>query len=259
MYANHFVVAIQANGKTFVEQDDQVAIPFGTEYSIYIKNLNNVRAKVNIEIDGESISNGQSIIVPANESVNISRFINGNLDEGNSFKFIRHTDGTLKHRGSKPEDGIIRVEFQKERPLVAPIGMTYDTSPWRGPNYTLITQFVPVDSPYLTNNTVGYSTAVTSNIDGESVRQPMGALTSSVMRGFTAPGSVSNQQFQYCNDFLTDVGSTVVVLRLVGEVCDQPVTQKRLTRTPINCSVCNHTNKSTNKFCSECGASLTLV
>ena len=43
MYLNKVAVAIKSNGKVLREQGDNVYIPFGSEYSIQVKNLNSVR------------------------------------------------------------------------------------------------------------------------------------------------------------------------------------------------------------------------
>jgi hypothetical protein len=52
MYSNKLVASIKSNGKILREFNDKVYVPFGTEYSILIKNLNTVRASVNIFVDG---------------------------------------------------------------------------------------------------------------------------------------------------------------------------------------------------------------
>ena len=72
---------------------------------------------VNIFIDGDNIVEG-GLVINAGQEVNLERYIkNGNLTEGNRFKFIERTaaieDGP---RGIKLEDGLIRIEFQYEQP-----------------------------------------------------------------------------------------------------------------------------------------------
>lgn len=116
MYNNQLAVAIKAAGKVLREQKDKVFLPFGSEYSIFIKNLNTVRAAVRIEIDGVDVSDGLDLVVQPNSSIDIERFIkNGNMSEGNRFKFIERTSKIEQHRGVGVEDGLVRVEFQFEK------------------------------------------------------------------------------------------------------------------------------------------------
>ena len=121
MYNQKLVASIKVKGKILREFKDTVYIPFSSEYSILLKNLNTVRAVVNVYIDGDNAVPGGLVLNPG-QSVDLERFIkNGNLTEGNRFKFIERTaaieDGP---RGIKEEDGLIRVEYQFElaRPVI---------------------------------------------------------------------------------------------------------------------------------------------
>jgi len=121
MYNQKLVASIKVKGKILREFKDTVYIPFSSEYSILLKNLNTVRAVVNVYIDGDNAVPGGLVLNPG-QSVDLERFVkNGNLTEGNRFKFIERTaaieDGP---RGIKEEDGLIRVEYQFElaRPVI---------------------------------------------------------------------------------------------------------------------------------------------
>lgn len=123
MFNNKLVVAIKNKGKVLRERKGDgamnVFLPFGSEYSVYLKNLNTVRALVKIEIDGESATGTHELVVQPNSSIDLERFIkNGNLSEGNRFKFIERTAKIENHRGIGGEDGLIRVEFQFEKPVI---------------------------------------------------------------------------------------------------------------------------------------------
>ena len=117
MYQSKLVASLKANGKILREFKDTVYIPFGSEYSFLIKNLNTQRALVNIFIDGEDVVEG-GLVLNAGQEVDLERYVkNGNLSAGNKFKFIERTqaieDGP---RGAKLEDGLVRIEFQYEQP-----------------------------------------------------------------------------------------------------------------------------------------------
>src|SRR5271157_5608703 len=120
MYSDKLAIAVKVNGKVLREFKDTAFVPFGSEYSLLIKNLNSVRCRVSISIDGKDIADGDSFIINANSSMELERFLkNGNMSKGNRFKFIERTAGVEAHRGgAQVEDGIIRVEFEFEREIV---------------------------------------------------------------------------------------------------------------------------------------------
>lgn len=116
MHKQKLVACIKVTGKILRDTDDTVKIPFGSEYSIYLKNLNTVRASVKIEIDGVDALDGTTLVIQPNSSVDLERFIkSGNFDKGNRFKFIERNAKVEEHRGIGGEDGLIRVEFQFEK------------------------------------------------------------------------------------------------------------------------------------------------
>jgi hypothetical protein len=113
-YKNNFVVAVRAANKILRENNSTVAIPFGSEYQIVLKNLNTVRAQAKVEIDGEDVS-GWLILQP-NSKLELERFIrNGNLTSGNRFRFIERTSKIEDHRGIGIEDGIVKVTYKFEK------------------------------------------------------------------------------------------------------------------------------------------------
>lgn len=157
MYHNKMVVSIKHNGKILRENKDLVLMPFGSEFTVLVKNLNSRRAKFTLHIDGTDVLDGQEIIVNGNSEVEMKRFIrNGNMNKGNAFKFIERTaaieDGP---RGIKVDDGVIRVEywFEKEKPEVKttihhhehwwythyyPYRRTFYEYPYYGPYYNSV-------------------------------------------------------------------------------------------------------------------------
>ena len=291
MYNNKVVTCIKVNGKILREFKDTVYIPFGSEYSVFVKNLESRRAIVKIEIDGTPV-NTDGFIVNANSDLNIERFVK-DLDKGNRFKFIERTakieDGP---RGIKAEDGLIRVSFQFEK--VAPKFETthvyhntvhhypyrwgpywYNDGPYYGsPMYgsggligsvnqqnakmtstsaTMGEESVPMKSAK------GMSGGASGSLSANSVSS-FSATRSFVDTGITVPGSVSDQKFTMVSSFPTDDEEHVMVIKLLGEdprgkTVEVPVTVKAKPK----CVTCGHTNKATNKCCSECGTALEIV
>lgn len=116
MYNNKLVACVKANGKVLREDKDTVYLPFGSEYSLLIKNLNTVRALASIVIDGTDVLDGEKLVIPANGEVDLQRFIqNGNQDKGHRFKFVERTSKVEQHRGVGAVDGLIQVTFQFEK------------------------------------------------------------------------------------------------------------------------------------------------
>ncbi len=107
MYNQKLVASLKANGHILREFKDTVYVPFGSEYSILLKNLNTTRAMVNVYIDGTNIVEG-GLVLNAGQEVDLERsIVNGNLTAGNRLKFIERTksieDGP---RGIKLEDAV---------------------------------------------------------------------------------------------------------------------------------------------------------
>ena len=92
MYNQKLVASLKANGKILREFKDTVYIPFGSEYSFLIKNLNTTRALVNIFIDGEDVI--------LNTSNDISRNLNENVTTLNNY--INTTTNLLFYNSDKP-------------------------------------------------------------------------------------------------------------------------------------------------------------
>ena len=288
MYNNKLAVALKANGKVLREQKDTVYVPFGTEYTILIKNLNTVRASVTIEVDGQDATENVSLIINPKEELELTRFIkNANLNEGNRFKFIERTASIEQHRGVGIEDGLIRVEFEFEREK-QPLTTLVNHQPWwdqkiGSPWYGREDKLFYVDPTYSTcdaaggllrskstgpqlMNSVTCGQAFTANATSElsfgaaSVNMSAPVAQSFNDAGITVPGSVSDQKFSTVYGFNGDGVKHSIVLKLLGEnpageVIQQPITVKAKPK----CTTCGKVNKATAKFCSECGTSLTLV
>jgi len=295
MYSDKLVVAVKANGKILREHKDSVYVPFGTEYSLLIKNKNSVRALVSVEIDGTDVTEGVQLIVPANGSLDLERFIkNGNFDRGNRFKFIERTkkieDGP---RGIQAEDGLIRVQFEFERQppaYVPPPAVYHPYSPWTKPDIWCKSPIVgnlynsvgstgtisdtlahsgPTESAtYSATSAVGsgvtrglLSNTVTANaaatVQAQAMNMSYEAPKNDV--GITVAGSESSQKFVTGAWFPTDGQKHVMILKLLGEVEGQVVKKPVTVQHKPTCVTCGTVNKANAKFCRECGTALTIL
>lgn len=276
MYQDKVAVALKVNGKVLREFGDTVYIPFGSEYSLFIKNLNTVRCLVSIEIDGQDVGDGSAFVVPANGSINIERFIkNGNLSSGQRFKFIERTSKIEEHRGVGVEDGLIRVEFEFEKPVqtstfyIPPVKEIHhyhhDYWPYRtfgstsGISGSLgdSAQLRSVGSADLMNVSYASNASISKGMSQPEVEVKTSGMVNDA--GITVGGSVSSQQFTKVDDFPTDGVKHVMVMKLLGEVGQNKVQEPITVKTKQKCPTCGHMNKATAKFCSECGTGLVVA
>ncbi len=242
MYESKLAAAIKVSGKVLREFKDTVYVPFGSEYSILLKNLHTTRAVVNVFIDGDDMVPG-GIVLNAGQEVDLERSVkNGNLNEGNKFKFIERTGSVERHRGAKLEDGLVRIEFQFEQPA-RPI--TWNT--------TQIGGIYPQGGILRGVNDVHYGvTCSTATYDATSVNSAHGLLNDV---GITVPGSHSTQKFSTAYVGALESAKHSMVFRLLGgEAVKQAVTVKHKPK----CQTCGKQNKATAKFCTECGTALEI-
>lgn len=275
MYESKMVCCLKANGKVLREHKDTVYVPFGTEYSIQLKNLNSKRALVKVEIDGVDVASGSRLVVDPGEVFDLTRFIkNGNLTEGNRFKFIERTSGIEKHRGVGMEDGIIRIEFQFEK-VVQLAYPPYNPYPvyYRDPGFHNHFYGDVVSSTTDSMLSSGANVVRSRGVGGSSTNSKLYNTVASTTQsyspqaaaplndaGITVPGSKSDQQFTTIKDFAVDSEKFVMVLKLLGEtesgkLVVEPVTVK----SKPTCVTCGRVNKATAKFCTDCGTALEIV
>ena len=118
-YADKFVAEVKQGGKILRVKDGAVFLPFGSEYSILLKNLNSKRASVKVSIDGEDVLDNHSLVLDVNASTELQGFLRGNVAR-NRFRFINKTKEISEHRGDRADDGLIRIEFAFEKPKEQP-------------------------------------------------------------------------------------------------------------------------------------------
>jgi len=297
MYANKLAIAIKHKGSVLREfNKDEVYLPFGADYSIFIKNLNSVRAQVKVSIDGKDVTEGVSLIVGAHNYIDLERFIkNGNLGTGNKFKFIERNAAVEAHRGVQVEDGLVRVEWQFER--IPPKTYTWYHDPAQfllqgrdhpylngnqitGGSYSASSSLrglsgnveeveeVATASPYqiqpqATMNTAGITTpvATASPYKSRSINlnqiQPQAVVNTA---GITAPGAISKQKFTSVSGFLLEDETHVMIFKLLGGVGPKKVKEAVTVKTVRECVACgSRKNSPTAKFCNSCGAGLQIV
>ena len=287
MYNQKLVASIKVKGKILREFKDTVYIPFASEYSVLLKNLNTVRAVVNVFVDGENAVPGGLVIDPG-RSVDLERWIkNGNLSEGNRFKFIERTaqieDGP---RGIKEEDGLIRVEYQFElpRPVINLNQVFGNNSTIYSSEYQGVTDKYSKTSGWITASgastisqmnvggvlrgvdysageaTKAAATAAINKVAPDAIEYHSGAATMDWNDvGITVPGSKSTQTFQTVTMSALDPVKHNIVLRIVGDLGhNKPVDKAVTVKHKPKCVTCGKQNRAHAKFCVECGTALEI-
>lgn len=266
-YKNKIAAAIRVNNKILREHDGNVYIPYGSEYSVRIKNLNTVRALVNVYIDGVNAT-PDGLVLDAGREIDLERYVNnGNLSCGNKFKFIERTTNVEKHRGVKLEDGLVRVEFQFEHVYPVWTSTPIPTPQWYVDPYDYrrygSAGAVPVSTQQYSNNVSYTSTAAAPTASNGPLRGVKGTschvgdACSDV--GITVPGSLSTQKFTTVSNFPLEDEKHSIVFHLVGKLeNNEPVYKPITTKHRPRCVTCGRQNKATSKFCVECGTALVI-
>jgi len=297
MYSNKLAVAVKASGKVLREFGDKVYVPFGSEYTILIKNLNSVRVQVRVTIDGTDATEGTSLVIGANQELELQRFIkNGNLREGNRFKFIERTSKIENGpRGAKVDDGLIRIEYEFEK-VVQPIEplvfkekwiKTYEVerpNPWKtypdvwcstnnqiigsianGEGMLMNTSVTNANYLAVAQNTASVQPASSITITTTAPVKTKGALRCATKpqlneTGITVAGSKSEQQFRTVSSFPVESTTHSLVIHLLGETeTGKSVREAVTVKAKPKCTTCGHLNKATAKFCTECGTALEII
>lgn len=264
MYNQKMVASIKVNGKILREFKDTVYIPFGSEYSILLKNLNTVRCIVNVWIDGDNIVPG-GLVIAEGQTIDLERSIkNGNLTAGNKLKFIERTSAVENGpRGVKLEDGLVRVEYQFEK--VYPTIDWYSKAHYNTPNPWHNNQRwdTGTASPgilrglSISGQLVGSVTAQAASAEPQLMNVSFAAPQNEV--GITVAGSKSDQKFQTVSNFATESEKHSIVLKLLGETADNKQVAEAVTvKKKPKCTTCGKVNKATAKFCAECGTALEI-
>lgn len=257
MHKNNFVVSVKSNGKILREKEDKVFLPFGSEYSLLIKNLDSRKAKVRIHIDSQDILNGSSLIAYPNRYFEIEGFLDG-LKARNRFKFIKKTQEISDHRGDRLDDGLIRVEFTFEKEIKTSINYSYNYYQprygRRGSDYNPITLY---SSNNISNNV---SSTLSENFCGTATANCEDSFNSRNIQndeGITVKGSEINQQFQYADIGELEETANVIILSLKGTK-NGNVSIPLTTKTKLICKTCGKSFNSNAKYCSNCGTFLEI-
>lgn len=254
MYKNNFVAVIKCDGKSL--RDDKsgsVYLPFGTEYSIFLKNEDSRKALVNIEVDGQNVLNGHGLIVHGNDVQEVKGFMK-DMNITNKFKFIHKTKEIQNHRGDKIDDGLIRITYQFEKYKPEPVIVTYTGQATYTPRFSK-----GLSSHDVYTSSFGSASSSLRGCCSNSINN-MATMDCSVPlsdEGITVKGSKINQNYSYGSIDLLESNVYTIVLHLKGLTGNKVKVQVPITtKVKLKCISCGRKNKSINKFCYNCGTFL---
>jgi hypothetical protein len=246
---------IKVKNKVMREHNSTIYLPFGSDFTIFLKNHNSVRASVKIKIDGEDILNGSSLIVNAFSELNLERFLDGGNAKGPKLKFVEKTEAVRETKTETAMDGLVEITYQYEQ--------AYIVSLYPNPLNTLYGSIGDGPIDYNTRTTNLYSSAVGASIGSTSCFDSAVASASSSSLpvaknddGMTVKGEDSNQQFINTSIGMLENTVNVITFMLKGDVNQTKVTEPITVKTKIVCKKCNARNAWNANFCSICGNNL---
>lgn len=263
MYKDNFIVAVKSEGNILRERGSVVSLPFGSEYSLLLKNMNSRKASVKVNIDGIDVLSGKSLILEGNTSMELKRFLE-DLNKGNKFKFIQKTKEIIEHRGDRIDDGIVRVDFRLVKKEAEHIPIIYDYYPkyWRCKYRPPYYQWEDGDLPYWytfssCDDTTSNDYIVNCSMGNSDVKQENTEPKINNDEGITVKGSKSDQAFYPSWIGELEQNSIVITLKLRGETSNGRVINEPLTvKNKLVCPSCGLKSKSDATYCSRCGTHL---
>ena len=270
MYQNKLVATLKSKGQILREENGCFKLPFGSEYTVFLKNMESRKAVVGIDIDGDDVLDNKKLIVYANETLELEGFMKGTIAE-NKFKFIQRTKNIEQHRGIHADDGLIRIEFtfEKLEPITQDIIYTYPyrywgvyrPTIWYDANETYTVEcssgnYNPKNDPQSTGyNPSARGMSCLNNISSYNINTVQDSLTFD--EGITTKGTPINQNFNYGYTKELEDQSHTIILRLIGyNEKGSMIKSPTFTRERLNCEICGYKNISSNKYCGECGTFL---
>ncbi len=233
VYQNKFVAVVKCDGKILRELDNTVILPFKSDYSILLKNLNSNSALVKVSIDGNDVLSNKSLIIKANSEYELTGFIEKDNCIKNRFRFIQKTENIVNHRGDNISDGLIRIEYTFEK------------------NYYTY-------SPPLFRHFNSQNILCGCNIDGHSNNISYTASTNLYSdEGITVKGEQTHSQLTNGTIGPLQDQSDVIILKLKGENNNKEYIKPITVNDKICCETCGKYNSYTMNFCPNCGTAIT--
>jgi len=249
MYKSKLVAAIKVNNQTLREEGETVRLPFGSEYSLYLQNLNYAkRCVLSINIDGTPVT-GEGLVLGAGETATLEHPIG----DQRRFKFIERTAGIENYRGINPDDGLIVINYQFE----VAVNIPTDLKPKFYDYYS-----APIFSDdRALNRSKQFRGIISHGLESFSIDADCSASRSYNQVGITGHGSVSNQKFETTSIRTLEPQIHTIIFHLLGGV-DCIKDGYKLVQKPVSvktkkiCSMCGRQFNSNVNYCQDDGNAL---
>ena len=251
MYTKGIALSIKKDNEFLREKNShgerQVFLPFGTEYSIYVKNKNNRRAKFQVKIDGKFTHPDEEwYVVNPYEAFDLERFmLDGDMNKGEKFKFV-NVEGSGEEPGLA-DNGLIEITVQLEEPpkkgTVFSGGEFSRTEVKTGGSF--FNSLTPTYGGSCLRTTIDCNLVQLDSIENDK-------------EGITVGGTDSHQSFYNVPDFNTKEEFTMRLrLKPVKQITMTVTNAKSGSAVSTMCRPCNGTglqtdNKGITHYCPEC-------
>ena len=280
VFQSNFIAVIKCSEKVLRESNENgtqvVMLPFGSDYSLLLKNKDSRSALVNVDIDGSGVLGGNELVIRPNSETELQGFMeNGTVR--NRFRFIQKTQEISDHRGDRIDDGIVHITFryeQVQQDIVVKRHFYDDHYHHYHRNYPW-DSFPPIVTWSNDSGITGYRPPLTcypsQTSDASQVIVGVGAgLSESFVasacsfitqplseEGITVRGESTYQPFRHASIGQLEQQSHVINIVLrgitsIGEVVSRPIT----TTEKLKCSSCGTEWASSHTFCGKCGTFL---
>lgn len=222
MHSNKVTIAILVDGKSLYENKNELYIPFGKEYNIFIKNDNSFDVKIKVKLDlllAEDI-----FLVKANEKRIVKGF--SHMGDFYQYKFIEKNDVIKKHNPSNCLDGMVSFSVYKT-------------------DFLGIRGFTKQEPLVLFNNNADFST------DFNPVLDP--TLSVDSIHGMHTFGKPVKELTTSTDTLDSMLFSHFFILKGVNDDSEK-IIKPLFAKDNIRCSVCLQKVGINNCYCSHCGS-----
>ena len=199
MYSNKFVVVVIVDGKIQQETQNGICeIPFGSHYTVRLRNKNSKRAICKLSIDNESVGD---FIIPANSHIDIEcpthvdrKFRFAALDSEAAYDQGKNAHFEQGHHG------LIKAEFALERELYHTVNFPANYYPFTPayPGFFDTKKYPPIRQTYcLSANDPTATYCCNSVVAPKAVYGSINNVSQNIntFAGVTVEGDKSNQSF----------------------------------------------------------------
>lgn len=271
-YSNGYAVSIVVAGNVVdARMDGVVAVPFGADYAIRLKNSNSRSALAKVWVDGQNVTGG-GIVVHGYGTVDLER----PTDKAVTFRFASTESEAAEEHGKAGPDvhgdkGLIKIEWFPEREI-HPYGTGYLGAYHRpashynsrsGGSSTLHKSGVAsnagtLEYKSLTSGTIPCSTSDSQTVVGQSSTEKTCSFaptadSAELSSGVTVEGRQSDQRFRYVSFDADYTKPTVILLKLKGYAAEDGIPRQGTRHCP-QCRT--KTKKESDRYCRNCGHSL---